>query len=43
MTMVSANADAFESYGLKASLIAPVCRDCAERSARAYNALLGAT
>ena len=40
MTMVSANADAFESYGLKASLIAPVCRDCAERSARAYNALL---
>jgi CRISPR-associated protein Csd1 len=40
MTMVSANADAFESYGLKASLIAPVCRDCAERSAKAYNALL---
>lgn len=40
MTMVSANADAFESYGLKASLIAPVCRDCAELSAKAYNALL---
>ncbi len=40
MTLVSANADAFESYGVKASLIAPVCRDCAERSAKAYNALL---
>ena len=40
MTLVSANAPAFESYGLKASLIAPVCRDCAERSAKAYNALL---
>ncbi|MCL4503630.1 MAG: type I-C CRISPR-associated protein Cas8c/Csd1 [Deltaproteobacteria bacterium] len=40
MTLVSANKDAFESYGLKASLIAPVCRDCAERSAKAYNALL---
>jgi CRISPR-associated protein Csd1 len=38
--LVSANAPAFESYGLKASLIAPVCRDCAERSAKAYNALL---
>jgi CRISPR-associated protein Csd1 len=40
MTMVSANAGAFESYGLKASLIAPVCHDCAENSAKAYNALL---
>jgi len=40
MTLVSANASAFESYGLKASLIAPVCRDCAENSAKAYNALL---
>jgi len=40
MTLVSANADAFESYGLKASLIAPVCRDCAENSAKAYNSLL---
>jgi CRISPR-associated protein Csd1 len=40
MTIVSANANAFESYGLKASRIAPVCRDCAERSAKAYNALL---
>ena len=40
MTLVSANAPAFESYGLKASLIAPVCRDCAERSAKAYNTLL---
>lgn len=39
MAMVSANARAFESYGLKASLIAPVCRDCAERYAKAFNAL----
>jgi len=40
MSMVSANAGAFESYGLRASLIAPVCRDCAEHSAKAYNGLL---
>lgn len=39
MTMVSANARAFESYGLEASLIAPVCRDCAERYAKAFNTL----
>lgn len=39
MAMVSANARAFESYGLEASLIAPVCRDCAERYAKAFNAL----
>ncbi|TSA11623.1 MAG: type I-C CRISPR-associated protein Cas8c/Csd1 [Deltaproteobacteria bacterium] len=39
MALVSANARAFESYGLKASLIAPLCRDCAERSAKAANAL----
>lgn len=40
MTMVSANARAFESYGLNASLIAPVCRGCAESYAKGYNALL---
>jgi CRISPR-associated protein Csd1 len=39
MAMVSANAPAFESYGLEASLIAPVCRDCAEGYAKAFNAL----
>ncbi len=39
MTLVSANKPAFESYGLKASHIAPVCRDCAERYAKAANDL----
>ncbi len=39
MALVSANAQAFESYGLQASQIAPVCRDCAERYAKAANAL----
>ncbi|MBW1953025.1 MAG: type I-C CRISPR-associated protein Cas8c/Csd1 [Deltaproteobacteria bacterium] len=39
MALVSANAPAFESYGLKASHIAPVCLDCAERYAKAVNAL----
>jgi CRISPR-associated protein Csd1 len=39
MVLVSANARAFESYGLAASRIAPVCRDCAERYAKAANAL----
>ena len=41
MTLVSANAGPLNHMALKASLIAPVCRDCAERSAKAYNALLG--
>ena len=40
MAMISANADAFESYGLSASLIAPTCRDCAERYAKSLNELL---
>lgn len=38
--MVSANKSAFESYGLKASLISPICRDCAERFAKAANSLV---
>lgn len=38
--IVSANAPAFESYGLSASLIAPVCQDCAERYAKAANTLI---
>ena len=36
MAIVSANARAFESYGLQASRIAPICLDCAERYAKAY-------
>lgn len=39
MALISANAPAFESYGLRASHIAPVCRNCAERYAKAANAL----
>lgn len=39
-SMISANAAAFESYGLEASLIAPICADCAERFTKAANALL---
>lgn len=38
--LISANSKAFESYGLKASLIAPTCRGCAETYAKAANALL---
>ena len=38
--LISANAPAFESYGLRASLIAPICHDCAERHAKAANALI---
>ena len=36
MAIVSANSRTFESYGLQASRIAPICRDCAERCAKAY-------
>lgn len=39
--LISANADPFESYGLKASRIAPTCAACAEAYANALNALLG--
>ncbi|HVB80033.1 MAG TPA: type I-C CRISPR-associated protein Cas8c/Csd1 [Candidatus Binataceae bacterium] len=38
--IVSANADAFESYGLKASLVAPTCARCGERFTRGANHLL---
>jgi CRISPR-associated protein Csd1 len=38
--LISANDSAFESYGLQASLIAPICRDCAERSHHVLNRLL---
>src|SRR5207244_4131444 len=40
-SLISANADAFESYGLEASQTAPVCEDCAERFTKALNHLLG--
>lgn len=39
-SIVSANAEAFESYGLEASLIAPTCADCGERFTKAANELL---
>jgi len=39
-SIISANADAFESYGLHASLIAPTCADCGERFTKAANDLL---
>ncbi len=38
--IVSANEPAYESYGLRASLVVPICRECAERYAQAANALL---
>lgn len=40
MALISANVPAFESYGLEASLIAPTCRDCGERFAKAANVLI---
>ena len=39
-SIISANSDAFESYGLKASRVAPTCRECGEAFTRAANALL---
>lgn len=38
--LISANAPAFESYGLEASYIAPTCAACGERFTKALNALL---
>ena len=40
LALISANAQAFESYGLEASLIAPTCADCGEKFSKAANALL---
>jgi len=40
LAMISANAPAFESYGLQASLIAPTCQPCGERFSKAANALI---
>jgi CRISPR-associated protein Csd1 len=39
--LISANAGAFESYGLRASQIAPTCPTCAEAYGNGLNALLG--
>ena len=39
-SIISANADAFESYGLEASLIAPTCAACGEKFTKALNALI---
>lgn len=41
LTLVSANAEAYESYGMKASQVAPVCSKCAELHAKGLNDLLG--
>lgn len=38
--LVSANAEAFESYGQPASLVAPICMECAEHYGKAANALI---
>jgi CRISPR-associated protein Csd1 len=40
LALVSANSNVFESYGLKASLIAPTCATCAEQYATGANDLL---
>jgi CRISPR-associated protein Csd1 len=40
MALVSANKPAFESYGLAASLIAPICAQCTEEYANAANNLI---
>lgn len=39
-SIISANSDAFESYGLQASLVAPICQECAEGFTRGLNELL---
>ena len=39
-SIISANSDAFESYGLQASQVAPICQDCAEGFTRGLNDLL---
>ncbi len=38
--LISANKPAFESYGLKASHIAPICLECSEQFTKAINHLL---
>jgi CRISPR-associated protein Csd1 len=40
LALISANQQAFESYGLEESLIAPTCQDCGERFSKAANDLI---
>jgi len=40
MALISANAEAFESFGLTESLIAPTCQECGEKFSKAANALI---
>ncbi len=40
MALISANASAFESYGLKESRIAPTCEECGQLFGNALNTLL---
>jgi CRISPR-associated protein Csd1 len=42
-SLVSANAKAFEHYGLENSLTSPISRDAAERFTKALNELIGST
>lgn len=39
-SIISANSDAFESYGLKLSRVAPTCLECGEAFTRAANTLI---
>ena len=38
--LISANSDAFESYGLKNSNVAPICAECADQHADVLSAML---
>jgi CRISPR-associated protein Csd1 len=40
LALISANADAFLSYGLQASYIAPTCQECSDRFMKAANRLI---
>jgi CRISPR-associated protein Csd1 len=40
MSIISANASAFESFGLEASLIAPTCQECGEKFSKVANYLI---
>lgn len=41
LALISANAPAFESYGLDASQVAPVCQECSDKFMKGGAALLG--
>ena len=40
MSLISANADAFESYRLTEGFVSPICLDCSERALKALDALM---